>query len=207
MNSRNHPLRRRAIVSAGAAVVSLTVPLAFASSASAATTAQFNKGHGVLAIVGDARGNAITVSRDAAGAIDVNGGAVRIHGARATIRNVDRIVVVGRYGDDRIVLDETNGPLPAAILLGRAGDDLLVGGSGADRLVGGSGNDTLLGGGSDDLLDGGSGNDSLTGGLGTDRSLGDAGDDQLVWNPGDGSDLNEGGDGSDAVVVNGGGVG
>ena len=207
MNNRKHPQRRRIIIVAGAAVASLTVPLALASSASAATIAQFNKGHGVLTIFGDSGGNAVTVGRDAAGAIDVNGRAVRIHGVRATVRNVDRIVVFGGGGNDRIALDETNGPLPSALLYGGAGDDVLFGGSGADRLVGGGGNDTLLGGGGDDLLYGGGRNDSLTGGLGSDQSLGQAGDDQLIWNPGDGSDVNEGGDGSDTVVVNGGGVG
>ena len=207
MNSRKHLQRRRIIISAGAAVATLTVPLALASSASAATIAHFNKGHAVLTIFADSGANAVTVGRDAAGAILVNGGAVRIHGARATVRNVDRIVVFGRYGNDRIALDEANGPLPSAVLVGGAGDDLLIGGSGADRLVGGGGNDNLLGSGGDDLLDGGRGNDSLTGGLGSDTSLGHAGDDQLIWNPGDGSDVNEGGDGSDTVVVNGGGVG
>src|SRR4051812_10488792 len=154
MQSRRSPQRRRIILSAGAVVAALTVPLAGASSASAAATAQFNKGHGVLTIFGDSGGNAITVGRDAAGAINVNGGAVRIHGSRATVRNVDHVVVFGRYGNDRITLDEANGPLPGAALYGGAGDDVLVGGSGVDRLVGGDGNDTLLGAGGDDLLDG-----------------------------------------------------
>jgi hypothetical protein len=174
---------------AGAAITSLTAALAFASSASAATTAQFNRGHRVLTIFGDNGGNAITVGRDAAGAIDVNGGAVVIRGSRATVQNVDRIVVFGGAGNDRIAIDEANGQLPSATLRGGAGDDVLFGGSGTDRLYGGAGNDVL------------------TGGPGSDRSLGGAGDDQLIWNPGDGSDVNEGGDGSDAVVVNGGGVG
>jgi hypothetical protein len=173
---------------AGAAVASLTATFAVASSASAATTAHFNQGHGVLTILGDAGGNAITVGRDAAGAIDVNGGAVDIHGSRATVGNVDLIVVWGGGGNDRIALDESNGPLPNAHLHGGAGDDELFGGSGGDRLLG----------------DGG--NDALTGGPGSDKSFGGAGDDQLIWNPGDGSDLNEGGDGSDTVVVNGGGA-
>jgi hypothetical protein len=175
-------------LSAGAAITVLTATFAFASSASAATTAHFNKGHRVLTILGDAEGNAITVGRDAAGAIDVNGRAVRIYGARATIKNVDRIVVFGGGGADRIALDEANGPLPVARLHGGAGDDVLFGGSGADRLFGGAGDD------------------ALTGGAGSDQSSGGAGDDQLIWNPGDGSDVNEGADGSDTVVVNGGGV-
>ena len=139
--------------------------------------------------------------------IEVNGGAVKIDGARATVSNVRTIVVVGGYGSDRLAIDEANGPLPRALLFGGSGDDELFGGSGNDRLFGGSGDDTLLGGGGDDVLNGGSGNDALTGGIGTDKSFGGSGDDQLIWNPGDGSDLNEGGDGSDAVVVNGGGVG
>lgn len=174
---------------AGAAVASLTATFAVAPSASAATTARFNKGHGILTILGDRGGNAIEVGRDAAGAIEVNGRAVDIHGSRATVGNVHRIVVFGGGGNDRIALDESNGPLPNARLHGGTGDDALFGGSGADRLLG------------DD------GNDALTGGPGNDQSFGGAGNDQLIWNPGDGSDVNEGGDGTDAVVVNGGGVG
>lgn len=207
MKNQIQPQRRRTMLLAGAAVASLTAALAFASPASAATTAQFNRGHGVLTVLGDAGGGAITVGRDAAGAINVNGGAVDIHGSRATVGNVDRIVVVGGAGNDRIALDETHGPLPNASLHGEAGDDVLIGGSGADRLFGDDGNDSLLGNAGDDLLGGGGGNDALTGGVGSDQSFGDAGADQLIWNPGDGSDVNEGGDGSDAVVVNGGGVG
>jgi Ca2+-binding RTX toxin-like protein len=189
MKNRRNTQRRWAGLSAGAVVTSLTATLALASSASAATTAQFNKGHAVLTIFGDAGGNAITVGRDAAGDITVNGGAVAVYGARATVENVDRIVVFGGDGADRIALDEQNGPLPAATLHGGPGDDVLFGGSRADRLFGGAGNDALTGGG------------------GADQSSGGSGDDQLIWNPGDGSDVNEGGDGSDAVVVNGGAAG
>jgi hemolysin type calcium-binding protein len=207
MKNRIQPQRRRTMMLAGAAVASMTSALAFALPASAATIAQFNRGHGVLTILGDAGGGAITVGRNAAGAINVNGGAVDIHGSRATVGNVDRIVVVAGAGNDRIALDETNGPLPSASIHGGAGDDVLIGGSAADRLFGDDGNDTVLGNGADDLLDGGRGNDALTGGLGSDQSFGAAGADQLIWNPGDGSDVNEGGDGTDAVVVNGGGVG
>ena len=174
--------------------------------ASAATSAHFNKGHGILSVFGDPAGGTTRVSRDRGGHIEVNGGAVRIDGARATVSNVRTIVVVGGYGSDRVAIDEANGPLPRAFLFGGPGDDELFGGSGNDRLFGGSGDDSLFGDGGDDGLKGGGGNDALTGGIGTDTSFGDSGEDQMVWNPGDGSDLNEGGDGTDAVVVNGGGV-
>jgi hypothetical protein len=207
MNNRRNPRRRRIVVGAGAAVASLATALAFAPPASAAPNALFVHGLGVLTVFGDPTGDAITVSSDPDGAIEVNGGAVAIRGARATVSNVGTIVVLGGRGNDRIALDETNGPLPSARLFGAAGDDALFGGSSNDRLFGGDGTDTLSGGAGDDVLSGGNGSDIVTGGVGTDQSFGDAGEDQLVWNPGDGSDLNEGGDGSDAVVVNGGGVG
>ncbi len=198
--------RRRTVVGAAAAAASLTAALAFAPPASAETSAHFVKGRGVLTVFGDAHSNAITVGRDRAGAIEVNGGTVDIGGARATVANVRRIVVLGGRGDDRISIDETNGPLPGARLSGGAGEDELFGGSSNDRLFGDDGGDSLLGSGGDDVLSGGSGSDAVTGGVGADQSFGNAGDDQLIWNPGDGSDLNEGGDGSDAVVVNGGDV-
>ncbi len=207
MKSNRHLARRRTMVGAGAVAASLMAALAFAPSASAATSAHFNQGHGVLTVFGDPNGGTTVVSRDRAGVIEVNGGAVRIDGARATVSNVSTIVVVGGYASDRLAIDEEHGSLPRALLFGGSGDDELFGGSGNDRLFGGPGSDTLLGGGGDDILNGGSGNDALTGGTGTDESLGGSGDDQLIWNPGDGSDLNEGGDGTDAVVVNGGGVG
>ena len=207
MNDNRRLARRRKMVGAGAVAASLTAALAFAPSASAATSAHFNQGHGVLTVFGDPNGGTTVVSRDRAGVIEVNGGAVRIDGARATVSNVNTIVVVGGYASDRLAIDEEHGSLPRALLFGGSGDDELFGGSGNDRLHGGPGSDTLLGGGGDDNLHGGSGNDALTGGTGTDESLGGSGDDQLIWNPGDGSDLNEGGDGTDAVVVNGGGVG
>jgi Ca2+-binding RTX toxin-like protein len=187
------PRSRHYAIGACTAAASLAAGLTFAAPADAATNALFVHGLHVLTIVGDEGGNDIAVGRDAAGVISINGGAVVMHGAQATVTNVDSIVIFGRDGNDRIALDETNGPLPAARIYGGSGDDELVGGSGNDVLSGGYGNDTLLGKGGDDVLYGGYGNDSLTGGAGTDQAFGGAGDDQLIWNPGDGSDLNEGG--------------
>ena len=158
----------------------------------------------MLSEFGDELDNTITTSRDAAGRILVNGGAVSVDGGQATVANTATIQVFGQGGNDTITLDESNGALPAAQLFGGAGNDVLTGGSGGDLLFGQSGNDTLLGKGGADQLFGGAGNDVLTGGDGDDQMFGEAGNDRMIWNPGDDNDLMEGGDGNDTAEVNGG---
>jgi Ca2+-binding RTX toxin-like protein len=169
-----------------------------------AITATFTPSVGVLTVLGDNLDNAITVSRDAAGTILVNGGAVPVKGGTPTVANTALLQVSGQTGNDTIALDEANGALPRANLFGGAGNDTLTGGSAADLLFGQDGDDTLLGKGGADLLFGGAGNDTLTGGGGADQVFGESGNDRMVWNPGDGTDLDEGGGGSDTVEVNGG---
>ena len=156
-------------------------------------------------MIGDSLNNTIEVSRNAAGDILVNGGAVCDPvGGTATVANTTLIQVFGQGGNDTISLDETNGALPRANLFGGAGNDTLIGGSGADQLFGQAGNDTLLGKGGFDFLFGGAENDTLTGGDADDQVFGESGDDRMIWNPGDDTDLNEGGAGIDTVEVNGG---
>jgi len=159
---------------------------------------------GSLSVFGDNLDNAITISRNAAGTILVNGGAVAVIGGTPTVANTTAITVFGQGGNDTITLDEANGALPKASLFGGAGNDILTGGSGGDQLFGQAGNDTLLGKGGNDLLFGGAGDDVLTGGAGDDQMFGEAGNDRMIWNPGDGSDLMEGGAGTDTVENNGG---
>ena len=169
-----------------------------------AIKATFSRTAQLLSEFGDAGDNTIVTSRDAAGQILVNGGAVPIDGGPATVANTATIQVFGQGGNDTISLDEANGPLPAALLFGGGGNDTLTGGSGDDQLFGGAGNDTLLGKGGNDLLFGGAGNDTLTGGDGNDQVFGEAGNDRMIWTPGDDSELFEGGDGNDTAEVNGG---
>jgi hypothetical protein len=169
-----------------------------------AVTAQFEPGSGVLTVSGDALGNTILVSRDAAGALLVNGGAVAVAGGTPAVANTSLVQVFGQGGNDVITLSETNGALPRSNLFGGGDDDVLTGGSGSDQLFGQAGNDTLLGKGGADQLFGGSENDTLTGGDGDDQVSGETGDDRMAWNPGDDTDLNEGGDGTDTVEINGG---
>src|SRR6185436_12182091 len=148
--------------------------------------------------------NTISVGRDQAGKLLVNGGAVAIVGGQATVANTSLIQAFGQRGNDKITLDEANGALPRANHFGGAGNDTLTGGSGADLLFGQAGNDTLLGKGGNDLLFGGDGNDVLTGGTGDDQVFGQDGNDRMIWNPGDGTDLFEGGAGTDSAEVSGG---
>ena len=171
-----------------------------------AVTAVFaSSSGGILTVFGDSLDNQITISRNAAGQILVNGGAVPVSGSTPTVANTSLIQVFGQGGNDTITLNEANGALPRSNLFGGAGNDTLTGGSGGDMLFGQSGNDVLLGRGGFDFLFGGSENDTLTGGDADDQVFGESGDDRMVWNPGDDTDLNEGGTGLDTVEVNGGG--
>ena len=173
-----------------------------AAPASAATTATFSAG--VLTVSGDGADNSIAISRDAAGKILVNNGAVTVVGGAPTVANTTQVRVNGLGGQDVIRLDEASGALPAASLSGGAGNDTLTGGSGADELFGQTGTDTLLGRGGVDLLFGGGENDTVTGGDADDQVFGQGASDRMIWNPGDDTDLNEGGGGEDTVEVNGG---
>ena len=173
-----------------------------AAPASAAVTATFS--NGVLSVNGDSLANNITVSRNAAGQLLVNGGAISVVGGTPTVANTSQIRVFGLGNNDVITLSEVNGALPVANLDGGAGNDVLTGGSGNDQLFGQSGNDTLLGKGGFDLLFGGSDNDTITGGDADDQAFGQSGNDRMIWNPGDDTDLNEGGANTDTVEVNGG---
>jgi Ca2+-binding RTX toxin-like protein len=203
MNARRERRRRRAARRLLAAnLLAAGVIAGAAVPASAATTATFSSG--VLTVSGDSVANSIVISRDAAGRILVNGGAVAVIGGTPTVANTSLIQVFGLAGNDQIALNEAGGALPAAQLSGGAGNDTLTGGSSADQLSGQAGNDTLLGKGSTDLLFGGSGDDTLTGGDADDQAFGQGDDDRMIWNPGDDTDLNEGGAGVDTVEVNGG---
>jgi Ca2+-binding RTX toxin-like protein len=174
-----------------------------------------------LLVSGDDRDNNITISRDTAGHLFGNGGAIHISPDGATVANTDQIRVNGGDGNDVITLDETNGPLPAAALFGGDGNDTLTGGSANDQLFGQNGNDSLFGGAGNDILSGGSGNDFIAGGAGNDTLNGGdgndfldgdqgtdvaflgAGNDVFRWDNGDGSDRVEGGTGFDEMLFNG----
>jgi Ca2+-binding RTX toxin-like protein len=172
--------------------------------ASGPVTSVFIPSPGILVVLGNSADNTIVVSRDAAGKLLVNGGAVAVLGGVPTVANTSLIEVFGLDGNDNLSLSEVNGALPGALIFGGNGNDTLTGGSSLDQLFGQAGNDTLLGKGGADFLFGGADDDVLTGGDGDDQVFGEAGDDRLIWNPGDDTDLNEGGDGIDTIEINGG---
>jgi hypothetical protein len=142
-----------------------------------AITASFTAAGALLRVVGDALDNSIVVSRNAAGTIFVNNGAVAIQGdPNPTVVNTRMIMITGGGGNDSLSLNETNGIMPAASIFGGTGNDFVVGGSQGDFIDGETGNDMIF--------------------------LG-AGDDTFQWNPGDGSDVVEGQGGTDTMVFNG----
>lgn len=168
-----------------------------------AITATFIPASGTLSVFGTPDLETITVSRNAAGIIAVNKGAVAILGGAPTVLDTTLLQIFGQAGDDAITLNEANGALPKANLFGGMGNDTLTGGAGADMLFGQQGNDILFGKAGADFLFGGTDDDVLTGGDGDDQLFGESGNDRFVWNTGDDSDLIEGGDGIDTAEVNG----
>src|SRR5256885_15063424 len=81
-----------------------------------AIKASFSSGAGLLSVFGDNLDNSIIASRDAAGSIFINAGAVSVTGGHPTVANTVMIQVFGQGGNDTISLDESNGALPAAQL-------------------------------------------------------------------------------------------
>lgn len=197
MNTYTHPRRLWRLLT------STALALLCAAHALAAVTAVYNPLSGFLTVQGDDLANTISVSRDAAGRIFVNGGAIAISGGTPMTTNTTLIRIFGAGGNDTLALNESSGALPRAYLSGGLGQDTLTGGSGPDEIAGGAGNDTLRGMGGADTLLGEAGEDILVGGPGIDQLSGGADNDQIVWNPGDGNDVIEGGAGVDALVFNG----
>jgi Ca2+-binding RTX toxin-like protein len=158
-----------------------------------AVTATF--ANGALIVFGDDDANAITISRNLAGEIFVNGGDIVILGETPTVTNTALIQIIGLDGNDTIKLDETNGALPPAALSGNNGED---------TILGGNDDDTLFGDGV--VKEGDGGNDFFDGNKGDDTAFMGPGNDVFQWDPGDGSDVVHGDDGTDTMLFNGNGA-
>src|SRR5262249_33433331 len=99
-----------------------------------AISASFSSSARILSVFGDSSANNIRASRDAAGRILINGGAVTVDGGTPTVANTDLIQLFGQSGDDTITVDEANGAMPPAQIFGGDGNDILTGGSANDLL-------------------------------------------------------------------------
>lgn len=171
------------------------------------TTAVFSTN--TLSVVGDGNPNAIVVSADAAGNLQVTD-----NGANVPIRTVfgsptraalGQVTVNGKGGNDSITLTRSLNTLDANGKLASAPDAVLIGGGGDDSLlpqiggfVGGVPGNAIVG---NVVQQGGAGNDTLTSGFGNDLMFGEGGDDRLVWLPGTLIDHYDGGAGTDTGVV------
>ena len=169
-----------------------------------AITATFLPGAGLLSVFGDSLDNTITISRNAAGTILVNGGAVAVIGGTPTVANTALIQVFGLGGNDIITLDESQRRAARGQPVRRRRQRHAHRRLGRRHAVRPGRQRHLLGKGGFDFLFGGAGNDTLTGGDGDDQMFGEAGNDRMIWNPGDDTDLIEGGAGTDTAEVNGG---
>src|SRR5258706_6412893 len=78
-------------------------------------TAAFIPVAGILAVFGDAQNNSIVVSRDAAGKLLVNGGAVKVIGQTPTVANTNLIEMFGLGDDDNRSLVEAHVPLTRSL--------------------------------------------------------------------------------------------
>ena len=171
--SRSRGSRRAARRLLAVAVLSVGVIAGTSVPANAATTATFSAG--TLSVSGDSLDNTITVSRDAAGRILVNGGAVSVSGGSPTVANTSLIRVFGLDGQDVISLSELNGALPAAHLFGGGDNDTLSGGDADDQVFGQGGNDRMVWNPGDDtdLNEGGADSDTVevNGGNGAEQFI------------------------------------
>ncbi|GEP12549.1 peroxidase family protein [Methylobacterium gnaphalii] len=89
--------------------------------------------------------------------------------------------------------------LPASLVAGTNGDDVLPGTAGADTILGLSGNDNILAGEGADVIRGGDGDDFVDAGGGRDVVFGGAGDDDILAGAGD--DMVYGDGGADRILA------
>ena len=107
MTQRRHRAARRLLTGG---VLAAGLIAATTATAHAAVTASF--ANGALTVTGDNLDNNVAVSRNAAGQILVNGGAVAVIGGTPTVANTAAIKVFGLGGNDVLTLSEVNGALP-----------------------------------------------------------------------------------------------
>jgi hypothetical protein len=110
---------------------------------------------------------------------------------------IDRIVILGAGGDDKIHMDRDI-PIPAFID-GGSGNDRIRSGSGDDEIIGGEGNDRIETNDGDDLVTDRSGDNRIWTGNGNDVVVTGPGNDRIAT--GDGNDVIQSGAGANQVFA------
>ena len=194
-----------------AAAAALTLSLAAADAARAATVMHDNQGNVVVdAVPGET--NIMSVQPGSNGNVVLldSGGAPLQAWDDGCEQVMDSMVECGTSGYVELWLDDGNDRanvdiwLPAnrvVLMHGEAGDDQLSGAPGVTGLDGGPGNDKLTGGEGRDSLYGGDGNDELKGLGGRDEVYGEAGDDLVSGDShkAPAADIIDGGPGIDRI--------
>jgi Ca2+-binding RTX toxin-like protein len=171
-----------------AAAAALTLSLAAADAARAATVMHDTQGNVVVdAAPGETNNMSVQAGNDGGTVVLLDSGGAPLQAWDDGCAQVmDSMVECGISGYVELWLDDGNdrasvdifSPASRAVLMhGEAGDDQLSGAPGVTGLDGGPGNDKLTGGEGRDTLYGGDGNDELKGLGGRDELYGQAGDD------------------------------
>jgi hypothetical protein len=193
-----------------AAAAALTLALAGAESAGAATVLHDSRGNVVVdAVPGET--NRISVqagATDDVTLIDTAGNPLQAWDAGCT-QVSDAMVDCTTFSSVDLRLDDGNDHATVDIFLtgigvfmyGEAGHDQLSAGPAGGGIDGGPGNDKLNGGDGHDALHGGDGNDEVKGLGGSDEVYGDAGDDLVSGDShkGPAADVVDGGPGVDRI--------
>lgn len=208
MESSMSHTTKRAVLSAGAAMLAAAT---LAPSALAATPTTVKAVNGTLWVTaGTGNANKITITDEpgspgnyrvkdtGTGVTLVNGGGINtvnyssqewvVSGSTGGGGVIKALRVDGKDLDDAITLSNESLPTHA---FGRAGIDTILGGSARNTLSGGAGDDTLWAGANDD---------TLIGGRGLDQLYGNGGDD-LIWAVDGYTDDVNGGSGYDSAAV------
>src|SRR5688572_1962646 len=107
MNTRNHRWSRAARRLLFGTVIGAGAIVGLSQTASAAVTASFSPSTGTLTVFGDNLANNIQISRNAAGQILVNGGAVQVVGGTPSVANTTLIQAFGQGNNDTITLNRS----------------------------------------------------------------------------------------------------
>ena len=153
-------LEKREVMSALPSLVPPSAPVAVKSTANEVSVVTPSLSNRILVVRGTKNNDVIDVT--------LSGSNLKVAGKSYASSSVDKIVVVGEQGNDKITVSTSITKWTR--LFGGTGNDTIYGGNGVDNIYGGAGNDKLYGRGGNDVLYGGSGQDTLDVGSGSNQT-------------------------------------